>query len=138
MPSPFPGMDPYIEQPDLWPDFHNRLADEMSARLNTVIRPRYVARLTPYTVYEIIAVDRPRGVRPDFGVWQVAPEREQAAAVATITPAPVESLVPVEVETTYHRVEIRDTEQRRLVTVVEILSPANKRPGHKAQQEFLE
>ena len=26
MPSPFPGMDPYIETPELWPDFHSDLA----------------------------------------------------------------------------------------------------------------
>ncbi|QWK12050.1 MAG: DUF4058 family protein [Thermoflexus hugenholtzii] len=26
MPSPFPGMDPYLERPDLWPDFHGNLA----------------------------------------------------------------------------------------------------------------
>ena len=23
MPSPFPGMDPYLESPDIWPDFHD-------------------------------------------------------------------------------------------------------------------
>lgn len=53
MPSPFPGMDPYIEQSKLWPDFHNRLADEISARLNRQIRPDYFARLIPHTIYEV-------------------------------------------------------------------------------------
>ena len=48
MPSPFPGMDPYIETLELWSDFHNNLASEMQARLNQLIQPRYVARLTPY------------------------------------------------------------------------------------------
>lgn len=47
MPSPFPGMDPYIEQSKLWVDFHNRLADEISAQLNSQIRLAYFARLTP-------------------------------------------------------------------------------------------
>jgi hypothetical protein len=25
MPSPFPGMDPYLENPEFWPGVHNRL-----------------------------------------------------------------------------------------------------------------
>lgn len=25
MPGPFPGMDPYLEKPELWPDFHQNL-----------------------------------------------------------------------------------------------------------------
>jgi hypothetical protein len=37
MPSPFPGMDPYIETPELWSDFHNDLA---STRLGGVPRRR--------------------------------------------------------------------------------------------------
>lgn len=44
MPSPFPGMDPYLEG-YLWPDFHHRLATEISRQLTPRLRPRYVARL---------------------------------------------------------------------------------------------
>ncbi len=28
--SPFPGMDPYLEATDTWPDFHDALANEIS------------------------------------------------------------------------------------------------------------
>ena len=56
MASPFPGMDPYIEQPALWSDFHADLAGEIRAALNRVIQPRYVALLTPYTTYEVIEI----------------------------------------------------------------------------------
>jgi hypothetical protein len=28
MPSPFPGMDPYLEAPELWPDVHHRLISD--------------------------------------------------------------------------------------------------------------
>ena len=41
MPSPFPGVDPYIESPALWSDFHNNLASEIQAQLNRRIQPRY-------------------------------------------------------------------------------------------------
>ena len=73
MSSPFPGMDPYIEDPEVWSDFHGGLADEMRAQLNSVLQPRYVARLTPRVTYDIIEVAERRNVRPDVGMWQPQP-----------------------------------------------------------------
>ena len=49
MPSPFPGMDPYLEG-YLWPDVHHRLATEIARRLMPRLRPHYVARLEIYVV----------------------------------------------------------------------------------------
>jgi len=46
-------MDPYIEAPDIWSDFHGDVAAEMRAELNRVLQPRYVARLTPHVTYEM-------------------------------------------------------------------------------------
>lgn len=43
MPSPFPGMDPYIEKPAIWPDFHDALVTEIRWLLQPQLRPRYVA-----------------------------------------------------------------------------------------------
>jgi hypothetical protein len=54
MPSPFPGMDPYIEDPEVWSDFHGGLPGEVSAKLNQVLQLRYVARLAPCMTYEIV------------------------------------------------------------------------------------
>jgi hypothetical protein len=45
MPSPFPGMDPYLEAPDIWPDLHEALAGEIRAELNLLLPPPYYARL---------------------------------------------------------------------------------------------
>ncbi|MEZ4727333.1 MAG: DUF4058 family protein [Caldilineaceae bacterium] len=45
MPSPFPGMDPYIEQPSLWGDFYINLAVEIRTQLNSCLRPHYFARV---------------------------------------------------------------------------------------------
>src|SRR5881409_2064340 len=45
MPSPFPGMDPYLEAPDIWPDLHEALASEMRAELNLLLPQPYYARL---------------------------------------------------------------------------------------------
>src|ERR1700730_18292250 len=45
MPSPFPGMDPYLESPVIWPDVHHELISDIRAALNPHLRPRYVARV---------------------------------------------------------------------------------------------
>lgn len=140
MPSPFPGMDPYLEQSKLWVDFHNRLADEMGAQINTQIRPGYFARLTPYTTYETIEIGKStlRGVRPDVGVMQ--PQTSPAVGqppVALLEPdAPVESAVRLEDSVELLSVEIYDTDDELLVTAIEILSPVNKRPRHKAYTDY--
>lgn len=47
MPSPFPGMDPYIEDAEIWGDFHSDLAAEIRAELNQQLQPRYIARIIP-------------------------------------------------------------------------------------------
>lgn len=45
MPSPFPGMDPYLGAPDIWPDFHISLVAEISAELNAKLPAGYYARI---------------------------------------------------------------------------------------------
>ena len=136
MPSPFPGMDPYIESPELWSDFHNDLASEIRAQLNQRIQPRYVARLTPYVTYEVVEISEVRGIRPDVGVWGSPASGQSHAGVAVITPAPVESAVPLEIPLELSQVEIRTVGSQQLVTAIEILSPVNKRPGHDAYLDY--
>src|SRR5450755_759173 len=43
MPSPFPGMDPYIERPEIWPDFHLHMVVSISSALQPLLRLRYAA-----------------------------------------------------------------------------------------------
>jgi Protein of unknown function (DUF4058) len=45
MPSPFPGMDPYLEEPGLWPDVHARLIALSSEFLGQALRPKYYVRI---------------------------------------------------------------------------------------------
>lgn len=142
MPSPFPGMDPYIEQPNLWSDFHNNLSAAIQAALNRQIRPRYVARLTEYATYDVVAVATTarESFSPDVSVWQAtgaSGPNAVAEAVAPAIPAPVESAVDLEVPLRLHSVEVREVGSRELVTVIEVLSPVKKRPGHKAHSDYL-
>ncbi len=136
-------MDPFLEG-YLWPDVHNALAYKFRQQLSVLIRPKYVARINTYLVED----DNPEGdvgiMYPDLEVMLQNAVREPATATSyagyaeSKTPdepvisvpfsAPIEVKIPV--------VEIRDTDQNRLVTSIEILSPVNKRkPG---LQTYLE
>src|SRR5688500_1363415 len=61
MPSPFPGMDPYLENPDHWPGVHTRLIAEIQTALNRVIRPKYLA-----TIQERVYVSGDSGDRSEI------------------------------------------------------------------------
>jgi len=132
-------MDPYIEHPEVWSDFHGDLAAEIRAVLNEGIQPRYVARLVPRVTYEIVEIEETRGIRPDVSVWQAHPEPEQSGGggVAVISAAPAESLITMELPLRLFTVEVREVGTLRLVTAIGILSPANKQPGHDACEEYL-
>ncbi len=45
MPSPFPGMNPYLETTDLWPGVHAALIDEIRNRINGTAPPGYGDRV---------------------------------------------------------------------------------------------
>ena len=132
MPSPFPGMDPYIEAPEVWGDFHGGLATEIRSALNHKLRPRYLARLTPYVTYETIEIARTVGIRPDVGIlWKTLRE-----SVVAITPPVAESEVAYEVPVRLYTVEIHATATMELVTAIEILSSVNKKRGHDAYIDY--
>ena len=135
MPSPFPGMDPYIETPELWRDFHGDVASEIRVRLNRQFPSTYVARLTPYVTYEIVEIAETRGIRPEGSAWRTA--RESAPVFDSMTtPASFESRVPLEVPLQLLSVELRVVETEELVTAIEILSPVHKRTGHEAHRDY--
>ncbi len=137
MPSPLPGMDPYIETPDIWSDFHGDMAAEMRAELNRVLQPRYVARLTPHVTYEIVEIAERHHIRPDVGSWQPQPPSgERANEVAVTTATSVESVVEMDIPLRLYTVEVRETDTLRLVTAIEMLSPVNKRPSHEAYHDY--
>lgn len=145
MPSPFPGMDPYIEQPSLWGDFHNNLASQIQAQLNPQIRPNYFARLIPYVTYETVAIGTKQGSYPDVSVFQATRPLPPPFIASTGTPmavleppTAVESEVEIDFPFRQHSVEIYTAVDQELVTVIEILSPVNKRVGHEAYQHYLE
>lgn len=129
MESPFPGMDPYLETPSIWPDVHSSLIIAIRDQIQAQLDPRYTAVVTPYiTVESIEIVPTRHAIVSDVGIL----EREEVDAgnvAVAIAPAPLTVAAAMEIPTRYARLEIRATEGDTLITAIELLPPANKRPG---------
>jgi hypothetical protein len=128
MEPPFPGMDPYLEAPSLWPDVHHRLITALCDQIQAQLGPQYTAIITPYVAFESIDIAPIRFAVPDVGVVQRDVPLATGAAVAAV-PAPLTGTAAMEVPTRYARIEIRTVDDEALVTAIELLSPVNKRPG---------
>lgn len=140
MPSPFPGMDPYIETQRNWSDFHHDLAGEIRARLNTTIQPDYYAIAVTYVAYDVIEIAQSdkRATFPDVGVWRSGSNKLSGGASAlleaVIDPPQSQSLVKLEAPFRFANVEVREAGTDTLVTAIEILSPVNRRTGREREK----
>ena len=135
MPTPFPGMDPYLERASLWPNVHNSLIIALRDDLAPRLRPRYYVAVEERVV-RLSAEDVAFTVRPDVAI--VEPPARQAAATGWRRQASTAGAVVVElpmldeVHETY--LELRDATTDQVVTVIELLSPVNKLPGDGRRQ----
>jgi hypothetical protein len=131
-------MDPYLEAPSLWPDVHASLIYAIREQLMGQLGPGYTAVITPYVAFESLEIAPVRlAAIPDVGVVQRPPPGEGGTAVA-ISSAPITGTVHIPVPTRYARLEIRTVDGDLLVTAIELLSPANKRPGRDGAGAYKE
>jgi len=129
MPSPFPGMNPYLEQSYDWEDFHNEFISKVREALSDEVGPNYFVKLeVRLLLHERSAAERRFVGKADVGIT-TARIVDPSARIAGASTAPMQLQLPaVEIiKQTY--VEIRDSRNRRLVTVIELLSPSNKVSG---------
>ena len=133
MPSPFPGMDPYLEAPGVWPGFHQRFITYLGEAIQRDLPPPFYAEIGERVFVEVSG----RDVFPDVAVKQqpFAGELREAATALLDTP------VVVEVEPDEQRevfLEIRDPENGdRVVTTIGVLSHANKAAGTDSRDLYL-
>jgi hypothetical protein len=137
MPSPFPGMDPYLEHPALWPGIHQGLITFMWSALNAMLPPQYVAGMGE----RVYVMQSERDIYPDVMVVQhpaqqrsAPPDDERLAAV--VDPPWVVTVEPVEIREVFIELLTVGADSR-VITVIEVLSPANKAPGHPGRALYV-
>ena len=149
MPIPFPGMNPYLEHPDLWPTVHQRFISALAEILKRQLPPTYQVHLCDRR-YQVSGEDSLVVGSPGLD-WSRAAKTlngggaTASPALATLEttasdtgptgvpacelerrPIPVLVPVPQKIHETY--LEIVDSNET-VVTVIELLSPKKKRPG---------
>ena len=130
MASPFPGMDPFLEDPAYWADFHSRFINNWADALSDVLPEKYEAKLRERLYHVLKEPEARKLMSPDIGVVAAPSSSTSSTSTNAVTLSPV--LIPLTVlegpcETF---IEILHKPDRELVTVLELLSPANKeQPG---------
>lgn len=134
MSFPFPGMDPYLEQADVWQDFHQSFIPLVRQLLSAQVRPKYLVKIEEQIfIHESSEEQRRLLGRGDMTVSRTGDDAMRIASVALEAPAVGRVLWSPDVER-HSFLEIRDRGNRQLVTVLELLSPSNKNPGPDRQQ----
>src|SRR3954447_22512757 len=134
MPSPFPGMNPYLEQDDAWHDFHEKFLPAIAERLVAQVRPNYIVKIDEHIYVHEMPVEPRRFLgRADVAVGRT-PTPGAVRAKAGVLEAPARVRLPAQDVERLAFLEIRDRHSRELIAVVELLSPSNKRPGPDREQ----
>jgi hypothetical protein len=143
MPSPFPGMDPFLEDPAVFPDLHDSLITYCRESLQRRLPKPYYCVIGSRIWME----PQQRLIGPDVRVQRTGRKRSRevngGTAVRTRSEPVIISIIPEEVRETLVEIRVPDEKGDRLVTVIEVLSPTNKTagPGRESylrkQQEVL-
>lgn len=140
MPSPFPGMDPYLEDHRLWEVFHSRFIAGMMDALNAKLSSKYVATCEQRLYIE----EQQRFIRPDVSLIGV-PFRADDGAVAVAEKVATGTETDERWEVDFEQLESSERfieilvagDESRVIAVIELLSPANKTLGTTGRAEYL-
>lgn len=134
--SPFPGMDPYLEHPALWPDVHNRLIAAIADALVPLVAPRYYIGLERRT-YLLKPDDVVFIGRPDIAVTATPVAQRPLPAALPNTATVLDVEVPMNDEVGETFLEVHEVSTGKLITLLEVLSPVNK--SHpKGRKEYTD
>jgi hypothetical protein len=130
VPRPFPGIDPYLEAQDLWPDFHATFINYWREAIAERLPDHYEVRIDERVNLAALPAEKIKRIRPDLSISQRAPSSPSSPASAIVTLEPVSIPLVIEEETRETYIEILQRPDRTLVAVLELLSPPNKEePG---------
>ncbi len=127
MPTPFPGMDPYLERPGLWEEVHAGLIVAIQQHLGALLRPRYRVAIERRTYLALLDTEQFAG-KPDVlivdAITAPSPAHEPLRQTTTLM-----AELPMPEDVVERFLEIRDVATGAVITVIEVLSPSNKLPG---------
>ncbi len=130
MPSPFPGMNPYLEHPEVWHDFHESFLPRMRELIDAQVGPDYLVKIEEHIYVHEVEPEEPRVFmgRSDVSVAERIPAYADAGSSAStaVLTAPTQAVPILSESWSEGFIEIRDRNRRSLITVIELLSPANK------------
>ncbi len=140
MRCPFPGMDPFLEKHQFWNDFTPQLLVAICNSLNPRLLPHFETRIEEYAVVTHEAIRRCL-IRPDVTIsatpdW--SPESSSSVAGAALIDVAVAELEYPDLDPLMQRcLKVIERKNRRVVTVMEVLSPSNKQPGEDGIETYL-
>jgi len=129
-------MNPYLEQAEVWQDFHLEFLPAMRRQLVVQVGPDYIVKLEEHLyIHDLPTEPRIRIGRSDLSVARPEHEQGERAGISSgVLEAPARVETPEQDVERVPFLEIRDRLGRQLITVVELLSPSNKRPGDDREQ----
>jgi len=146
MPSPFPGMDPFLEKNPIFHELHTQILAHAQEQLQPQLRPKYIARLERHLsegsvwTLGVESLDRKE---PDIAIVEGLQDEGSVSPVATLAEPSarlIEELDPEELELRKQRriVIYVNAKPRLAVTSIELLSPSNKAVGTIGCERYLE
>lgn len=132
MPSPFPGMNPYLEHPALWSEVHHWMITLIAELLVPKLRPKYRVAIEK-RVYQTSGEESLLVGIPDVVVSRSSSASANQAisniAVASPPVKPITVTIPMPEEVREGYLEVREVGTGEVVAAIEVLSPKNKRSG---------
>jgi Protein of unknown function (DUF4058) len=125
----FPGMNPYLEDPEIWVELHSWLIVQLARSLNPQLTPKYRAAVEKRVYSDTVLV----GI-PDVSVFSKGKTQTDLATATLTASTPQRVSVPMIEEVQESYLEIREVATGQVVTAIELLSPKNKRSGEGQNQ----
>lgn len=135
--SPFPGIDPFWEEPARWSSVHTRLINAISDQLAERVSPNFYVEIEERIIVAVTDPDEANlYFEPDVYLTRGQEAVQQPAHTMVITPPTVIEVVhPEEIRQRY--LEVRDSFNHEVITTIELLSPFNKAGGKRDNVDFL-
>jgi len=137
-------MDPYLEDPAFWSDFHSSFITYWRDAIADLLPDHYDARLDERVVLQGPPQTRPKQIKPDVSILRTdpsAPRHIAPAGAATLEPVTVPLPMMILDRSRQLSIKILQHPERTLVTVLELLSPSNKagpdRADYQAKRDGL-